>query len=217
MQLTITGSGLLDPSRLNAWTSATQKRIHKAVATGMKEGGKVVAGAVRDKIRSSFKVKKASFTNSLTAKVYDSKPNRLPALKIGSKIPWLGIHARGGSISGKMLIPLTGEGKRLGPKAFKRAIDGLIRSGNAFFIKKGGQVILMAENLRENAAQLRRFKSAERQRTGVKRLQRGHEIPIAALVTRVTLKRRFDLSGNVRQNLPALANAIQKQLNAHGL
>lgn len=87
-----------------------------------------------------------------------------------------------------------------------------MRSGNAFFVEKNGRVLLMAENLRENAAQLGRFKRAERERCGVKRLQRGQEIPIAVLVRRVILKRRFDLAAGVQGALPALARAIEREL-----
>ncbi|MFN3296632.1 DUF6441 family protein, partial [Caldimonas sp.] len=94
----------------------------------------------------------------------------------------------------------------------RQVIDGLMRSGNAFFVEKNGRVLLMAENLRENAAQLGRFKRAERERSGVKRLQRGQEIPIAVLVRRVDLKRRFDLAAGVQGALPALAQAIEREL-----
>mgnify|MGYP000179075902 CR=1 FL=1 len=73
--------------------------------------------------------------------------------------------------------------------------------------------ILMAESIRENAFELRRFKRAERQRTGSKSIKRGTEIPIAGLVPNVTLKRRFDLEGAVRGQLSVLARAIEKQLN----
>jgi len=158
-------------------------------------------------------VKKAAFVNSLRARVYDRNPDKLPAVLIGSKIPWLGIHVRGGTLSGRMLIPLTEEGRRIGRRAFKRVIDTLIRSGNAYFIRKNGQAILMAENLRENASALTRFKRAERQRTGTKSIKRGTEIPIAVLVPNITMKRRFDLEGTVRGQLPVLARAIEKQLN----
>ena len=120
---------------------------------------------------------------------------------------------RGGTISGRMLIPLTEEGRRIGRRAFKRVIDTLIRSGNAYFIRKNGQAILMAENLRENASALTRFKRAERSRTGTKSIKRGTEIPIAVLVPAVSMKRRFDLEGTVRGQLPVLARAIEKQLN----
>ena len=42
----------------------------------------------------------------------------------------------------------------------------------------------MAENIKENAGQLGRFKRAERGRTGAKQIKRGQEIPIAVLVNR---------------------------------
>ena len=213
LKLSLTASGLLDKSKLDAWSRQKQTSIHKAVAVGMRDGGKVVADGVRRKMKTDFTVKKAAFVNSLRAKVYDRNPDKLPAVLIGSKIPWLGIHMRGGTISGRMLIPLTEEGRRIGRRAFKRVIDTLIRSGNAYFIRKNGQAILMAENIKENASVMTRFKRAERSRTGAKSIKRGTEIPIAVLVPSVTLKRRFDLEGAVRSQLSVLARAIEKQLN----
>lgn len=212
LKLSLTASGLLDKSRFDAWSRQKQAAIHKAVAAGMRDGGKVVADGVRRKMKTDFTVKKAAFVNSLRAKVYDRNPDKLPAVLIGSKIPWLGIHMRGGTISGRMLIPLTEEGRRIGRRAFKRVIDTLIRSGNAYFIRKNGQAILMAENIKENASVLTRFKRAERSLTGAKSIKRGTEIPIAVLVPAVSMKRRFDLEGTVRGQLPVLARAIEKQL-----
>lgn len=212
LKLSLTASGLLDKSRFDAWSRQKQAAIHKAVAAGMRDGGKVVADGVRRKMKTDFTVKKAAFVNSLRAKVYDRDPDKLPAVLIGSKIPWLGIHMRGGTISGRMLIPLTEEGRRIGRRAFKRVIDTLIRSGNAYFIRKNGQAILMAENIKENASVLTRFKRAERSRTGAKSIKRGTEIPIAVLVPAVSMKRRFDLEGTVRGQMPVLARAIEKQL-----
>ena len=213
LKLSLTASGLLDKSRFDAWSRQKQAAIHKAVAAGMQSGGKTVADAVRSRMNADFTVRKPAFVRSLRAKVYDRNPDKLPALLIGSKIPWLGIHMRGGILSGRMLIPLTEEGRRIGRRAFKRVIDTLIRSGNAYFIRKNGQAILMAENLRENASALTRFKRAERSRTGAKSIKRGTEIPIAVLVPAVSMKRRFDLEGTVRGQLPVLARAIEKQLN----
>jgi hypothetical protein len=213
LKISLTTSGLLDKSTLETWTRQKQAAIHKAVATGMQAGGKSVADVVRSKMKTDFTVKKSAFLNSLRAKVYDRDPDKLPAVLIGSKIPWLGIHVRGGTISGRMLIPLTEEGRRIGRRAFKRVIDALIRSGNAYFIRKGSRAILMAENLRENASSLARFKRAERKRTGTKSVKRGQEIPIAVLVPKVAMKRRFDLEGAVRGQLPALARAIEAQLH----
>ena len=212
LKISLTATGLLDKSKLDAWARQKQAAIHKAVAAGMQSGGKPMADAVRSRMNADFTVRKAAFVRSLRSKVYDRNPDKLPALLIGSRIPWLGIHVRGGTVSGRMLIPLLPEHQRMGRKAFRRVIDGLMRTGNAFFIQKNGKVILMAESIRENASELRRFKRAERQRTGSKSIKRGTEIPIAVLVPNVTLKRRFDLEGAVRGQLPVLARAIEKQL-----
>ncbi len=213
LKLSLTATGLLDKSKLDAWARQKQAAIHKAVAAGMQSGGNPMADAVRSRMNADFTVRKPAFVRSLRAKVYDRNPDKLPALLIGSRIPWLGIHVRGGTVSGRMLIPLLPEHQRMGRKAFRRVIDGLMRSGNAFFIQKNGKVILMAEAIKENASELRRFKRAERQRTGSKSIKRGTEIPIAVLVPNVTLKRRFDLEGAVRGQLSVLARAIEKQLN----
>ena len=212
LKLSLITTGLLDKSKLDAWSKQKQAAIHKAVAAGMQSGGKPVADAVRSRMNADFTVRKTAFVKSLRARVYDRDPDRLPALLIGSRIPWLGIHVRGGTLSGRMLIPLLPEHQRIGRKAFRRVIDGLLRTGNAYFIQKGGKVILMAEVIKENQSELRRFKRAERSRTGAKSIKRGTEVPIAVLVPNVTLKRRFDLEGAVRGQLSVLARAIEKQL-----
>ena len=112
-----------------------------------------------------------------------------------------------------MLIPLLPQHQRIGRKAFRRVIDNLMRSGNAFFIKMHGKTILMAEYIRENDRALTRFKRGACRRTGQKRLERGQEIPIAVLVDRVRLHQRFDIESSVRRKLPRLARAIQREIN----
>ncbi len=163
-------------------------------------------------MQADFTVRQKRFVRSVRARVLDRNPNKLPALLIGSIIPWLGLHVRGGAIAGRMLIPLTEEGRRIGRRAFKRIIDTLIASGNAYFIQKNGKVILMAENLKENQQPLRRFKRAERARTGAKSIRRNQEIPIAVLVPRVKLTARFDLAQAVQKKLPSLARNLATTL-----
>ena len=211
MRLTLTTSGLLDPRQLSAWSLERQRAIRTAVAKGMQGGGREVREAARAEMRRAFTIKRASFASSMSTKLFDKKPNELPALWVGSKIPWLGIHQRGGTVSGNLLIPLLPG--RIGPKRFKAVIDGLMRSGNAFFIEKDGRVLLMADNIAENSGQLVRFKRAERGRTGTKQIKRGQEVPIAVLVRRVDLKRRLDLNGSVQRALPALARSIRQELD----
>jgi hypothetical protein len=210
VRLSLTTTGLLDPRQLSAWSAERRRAIHAAVAKGMQSGGREVRDAARAEMRSAFTVKRNSFASSMGVKVFDKKPEQLPALRVGSKIPWLGLHEKGGSVSGNLLIPLLPG--RIGPKRFRQIVDSLMRSGNAYFIKKNGRVLLMAENIKENGVQLTRFKRAERGRTGAKQIKRGQEIPIAVLVKRVDLKRRLNLVGGVQRALPALAQAIQKEL-----
>jgi hypothetical protein len=217
MKLSLTTSGLLDPQRLDSWIPEKRRAIRKAVEAGMKSAGKEIAQTVQARMQAAFKVRKVGFVRSMRHKLYAGSPEKFPALLIGSKIPWLGIHMRGGTIAGRMLIPLLPEHQRLGRKAFRRVIDGLMRTGNAFFIQKNGKVILMAEVIKENTAELRRFKRAERGRTGAKSIKRGQEIPIAVLVPTVTLRGRLDLPGIVRSQLPKLSASILQQLSTHGL
>jgi hypothetical protein len=217
MKLSLTTSGLLDPKRLDSWIPEKRRAIRKAVEAGMKSAGREIAQTVQARMQSAFKVRKSGFVRSMRHKLYAGSPEKFPALMIGSRIPWLGIHTRGGTIGGRMLIPLLPEHQRLGRKAFRRVIDGLMRTGNAFFIQKNGKVILMAEVIKENAAELRRFKRAERNRTGAKSIKRGQEIPIAVLVPMVTLRGRLDLPGIVRSQLPKLTSSILQQLTIHGL
>ena len=213
LKISLTTSGLLDKGELAAWTRSRREAIHKAVAQGMRDSSRSLTDALRTRMQSDLAIRKPAFLRSMRAKVLDRDPSRLPALLVGSRVSWLGVHVRGATLTGKMLIPLTESGRRMGRKAFSRVIDTLMRSGNAWFIRKDGKVILMAENIKENASALTRFKRAERQRTGAKSIKRGQEIPIAVLVPRVTLKRRFDFDGTVRRAMPQLAQSINRYLN----
>lgn len=213
LKISLTTSGLLDKRELAAWTRSKREAIHKAVGLGMRDSSRSLTDALRARMQSDLAIRKPAFLRSMRAKVLDRDPSRLPALLVGSRVSWLGVHVRGATLTGKMLIPLTEPGRRMGRKAFARVIDTLMRSGNAYFIRKEGKVILMAESIKENASALTRFKRAERQRTGAKSIKRGQEIPIAVLVPRVTLKRRFDFDGSVRRAMPQLAQSINRYLN----
>ena len=57
LKISLTTSGLLDKSKLDAWSRQKQAAIQKAVAIGMRDGGKAVADVVRRKMKSDFTVK----------------------------------------------------------------------------------------------------------------------------------------------------------------
>ncbi|MDP2751093.1 MAG: DUF6441 family protein [Rhodocyclaceae bacterium] len=94
MKLSLTTSGLLDPKRLDSWIPAKRRAIRKAVEAGMKSAGKEIVEAVRTRMKSAFNVRKQKFLTSMRWKLYAGSPNKFPALFIGSKINWLGIHTR---------------------------------------------------------------------------------------------------------------------------
>ena len=165
---------------------------------------------VRSHVAGEMSVIKKSFLKGFTAKVLDKDPTRLPALYVGSRIPWSGMHERGGLIAGRMLIPLHG---RVGRKRFKAQIAELMRGGNAYFIKNAkGNLVLMAENIKEHDRPLSGFKRRYRKAEGIKKLKRGADVPIAVLVPRVQLKKRLNIERMVAGRIPRLSVAIEKQL-----
>ena len=129
-------------ANLRRWVGEFQDKVKRAVARAMRAEATEIKQEVRSQVASQMAVVKNSFLKGFNAKVLDQDPNRLPALYVGSRIPWSGIHERGGSISAKMLIPLHG---RVGRKRFKAQIAELMRGGNAYFIKNAkGNIVLMA-------------------------------------------------------------------------
>lgn len=215
MQITLTGAGLLDPAKLRAWTNQAHQRIRTAIASGMKAEARPMAAAAQKQAALAFGGKQRA-ARSIRYKVYDRKLQDLPALKIGSKVPWLGLHEKGGAVSGNMLIPFGGQR----PRGFRKIVAELMRGGNAYFNQVGAHAILFAENIPENAGLLRGFKRTARtlgivQTKGKKgvSIARGTDIPVAVLVKRVTLKKRLKLEATVRAGIPGLARAIERELS----
>ena len=198
-------------AQLRRWGGEFREQVKKAVGRALKDEAVEIKQEVRAQVASQMAVVKKSFLKGFNAKVLDRDPTRLPALYVGSRIPWSGMHEKGGAISAKMLIPLNG---RVGRKRFKAQVDELMRGGNAYFIKNAkGNVVLMAENIKEHDRSLAGFKRRYRQAEGVKRIKRGADIPIAVLLPRVVLKKRLNVERLVQGRIPSLAMAIEKQIS----
>jgi len=208
---TITLSGLLEPRTLDAWSRAQQQRVRRGVALGMRDEGPGIAAALNAQVKRGFKTTNRGFTQQFKAKIYDRKPGQLPAMLVRSKVPWMGIYTRGGSIRGPLLIPLN-QAKRMRTDVFRRIVQQLIASGNAFFKKINGKVLLFAEHLAENRFATAKFRRGVLNQTGGKRMKRGTEIPIAILVPRIEVKKRINLESSVRARLPALARTIEQRI-----
>jgi len=204
-------------AQLRRWGGDFREKVQKAVAHGIASEAAELKQDVRSHVAGQMAVVKKSFVKGFTAKVLDKDKNRLPALYVGSRIPWSGIHERGGVIGGRMLIPLHG---RVGRKRFKAQIADLMRGGNAYFIKNAkGNIVLMAENIKEHDRPLSGFKRRYRNSLRAEglsgkslRLKRGADVPIAVLVPRVQLKKRLNVEGIVAGRIPRLSARIEKQL-----
>lgn len=201
-------------AQLRRWGGDFRAKARKAAARAMAGEAAELKQAVRDHVADQMRVVKKAFLKGFTAKVLDEDPKRLPALYVGSRIPWSGMHERGGVIAGRLLIPLYG---RVGRKRFKAQIAELMRGGNAYFIKNDkGNVVLMAENIREHDRPLAGFKRRYRKAGGVQRIKRGADIPIAVLVPRVVLRKRLDIEQLVARRIPRLAAAIEARIRQLG-
>jgi Family of unknown function (DUF6441) len=195
---------------LKRWAGELRENVRKAAGVGLRKAAPKVREAVQRHAGQKLKLVRSSVARSFTTKVFDQKPNRLPALLIYSRIPWMGMHETGGTINGKLLIPLHG---RVGRKTFNAQIKALRRGGNAYFVRtKKGTVVLMAENQREYDKPLSGFKRRFRQATGSGRLKRGADVPIAVLVSKVRMKKRLDVRGVISANLTIISDRLIKSL-----
>ncbi len=214
MRINIKIDSNLAKANLRKWGGEFRQKVRAVVEKSLALEAKALQQEVREHVGGRLKVAKKAFLKGFRTKVYANNPDRLPALHVGAKIPWAGMHESGGSIAGKMLIPIYG---RVGRKRFKQIVTELIRGGNAFFVKgKNGNVVLMAENLKEHDRPLAGFKRRYRKGEGVKRLKRGMDIPIAVLVPRVTLMKRLDVGRLVMGRVPELVAGIEKGLRSLG-
>lgn len=214
MKISIRIDSAAAQAQLRRWGGEFRDKVKKAVAKAMAKEATAIKQDVRAQVASQLTVVKKNFLKGLSAYVIDRDKSRLPALYVGSRIPWVGMHEKGGVISAKMLIPLHG---RVGRKRFKAQIAELMRGGNAYFIKNAkGNVVLMAENIKEHDRPLAGFKRRYRKAEGIKRLKRGADIPIAVLVPRVMLKKRLDIERLVVRRIPRLAASIEQQIRTVG-
>jgi hypothetical protein len=216
MKITVRIDSAAAQAQLRRWGGTFRTQAAQAVQRAMSAEATRLKQEVRTHVASELAVVKKSFLKGFSAKVLvDDKHasfQRLPALHVGSRIPWAGLHETGGRIAGRMLIPLHG---RIGRKRFKAQVTELMRGGHAYFIKNAkGHIVLMAENIREHDRVLAGFKRRHRQANGTPRLKRGADVPIAVLVPSVVLRKRLDVQRLVAGRIPRLSAAIEQQIRS---
>ena len=211
MRISIRIDSAAGNAQLRRWGGEFRTKVQKAVERAIRAEATEIKDDVRGHVAGQMAVVRKSFLKGFTAKVLAKDPKRLPALYVGSRIPWSGIHESGGQIAGRMLIPLHG---RVGRKRFKAQVAELMRGGNAYFIKNAkGNIVLMAENIKEHDRPLSGFKRRYRKAEGVKRLKRGADIPIAVLVPKVVLKKRLNVERLVAGRIPRLSAAVEREIS----
>ena len=211
MRISIRIDSAAGNAQLRRWGGEFRTKVQKAVERAIRAEATEIKDDVRGHVAGQMAVVRKSFLKGFTARVLAKDPSRLPALYVGSRIPWSGMHETGGQIAGRMLIPLHG---RLGRKRFKAQVAELMRGGNAYFIKNAkGNIVLMAENIKEHDRPLSGFKRRYRKAEGVKRLKRGADIPIAVLVPKVVLKKRLNVERLVAGRIPRLSAAVEREIS----
>jgi hypothetical protein len=211
MKISLSIDSAAAQAQLRQWGGAFREKVKVATAKAMAAQAVEIRAEVREHVMAHMAVVKKSFLSAFTARMINKDPTRLPALYVGAKMDWAGMHEYGGQIGAKMLIPLHG---RVGRKRFKAQVAELMRGGNAYFIKNAkGNVVLMAENIKEHARPLAGFKRRYRKAEGIKRIKRGADIPIAVLVPRVVIKKRLNIERLVQARIPKLAVAIENHIS----
>lgn len=211
MRISIRIDSAAGNAQLRRWGGEFRTKVQKAVERAMRTEAAEIKDDVRAHVAGQMSVVRKSFLKGFTAKVLAKDPKRLPALYVGSRIPWSAMHETGGQIAGRMLIPLHG---RVGRERFKAQVAELMRGGNAYFIKNArGNIVLMAENIKEHDRPLSGFKRRYRKAEGVKRLKRGTDIPIAVLVPKVVLKKRLNVERLVAGRIPRMSAAVEREIS----
>ena len=211
MKISLSIDSAAAKAQLRQWGGEFREKVKVATAKAITAQAVEINTEVRAHVMAHMAVVKKSFLRAFTARMINKDPTRLPALYVGAKVDWAGMHEYGGQIGAKMLIPLHG---RVGRKQFKAQIAQLMRGGNAYFIKNAkGNIVLMADNIKEHAQPLAGFKRRYRKAEGIKRIKRGADIPIAVLVPRVVIKKRLNVEKLVEARIPQLGIAIENQIS----
>ena len=212
MNINLTATGILKADGLQSFVLDRQGDVRNRVQAGFRAAAPSIVERVRQNVGSALKLRRTSFVKTYKVRHFDSRPDRMPAMLIGSTQKVAAIQESGGTVKPKgslLLIPIGG--LRVGSKTFKRKVAQLIASGNAFFKKmSNGTVILFAENIRENDSALRGFKRANRKLTGKKSTKRGVEVPIAVGVKSATLRKKTRVRETIVAAIPEIAAAINK-------
>lgn len=196
-------SGILSLAGLTQYQTKIKKKVKIAYGLAVKQATKETKVEMKNKASTAFKVKKKTFLNTFSAKIYDSKPDKLASVLFLQKIKWFKLHETGGTINGKMVLPFENiNGKRMTPKKWKALLKSLKQNKQSFWKNINGKLILFAVIDRSNSRSLSGYRQTFKARKSIKKVKAGTAIPIGMMVTTIRLKRRYNFTGIVDSFAP---------------
>lgn len=202
-------SGSFSKSNIDRLVGKARKEMIRKARAGHYIAAPRIQASLQGHVGMALKGNKAA--KSIRAKVYAAKPDRFPALQIGSKIPWLAVHEHGRRITGRMLIQIgRGKGRR---GAFRKLVTNLMAQGLTFWKKSSDGDLLLWAKPPKGTRGLSGAKRAERERRraggGSGRIGRDEAYPIAMLVRSVTVRKRLRAEATLQRNIPVLIRAME--------
>lgn len=194
-----------------------KQKLISACDEGMRKAADEILEKVRDDVAKNLKVKKKGLVKSFVAKIYNGNKNKIPSVHFYSRVPFMGAHDKGATISGRIFIPFTL--KPLGFKTQKLIFEELRRNKNLFTDTSNGKTILFAINNKTSERTLAPFKRLIRSER-IKQRQNGakvrttikqdERVNLGILVKQTKLPKRLNFTTIIAGNVNKIVDEIEK-------
>lgn len=206
MDLKFDFDGILKAEGLSKYKRDFQSQLLMATRKAMQKIGVQYKDKIQNDARKSLKVSRQAVIRSFSYKVYYKRTGRIPSLHFYSRVPWMGIHDKGGVIK-KGAIPLSK--KHIGYKTLKDIFQQLSRAKNLFFDKQGNYTIAWARNTEAQKRLLAPFRAVTRAKQG--KVVRKDERVNVAIITSSKIRKRLSMTEIIKSSLPELSKEIERQ------
>lgn len=208
MQVQINLNGVLTSAGMNTYSTAFKAKLLLNTRKAMQTVGKEYKTKMQDNAKSKLKVKKPAFIKSISYKVYFQRAGKTPSLHFYSRVPWMGMHDKGGMLTKNVFIPLSK--KRLGYKEMKTLIRNLRSAGNLFFEKRGGTTIAWAKNTQQFKSVLTPFRAVMKAQNGGKTIKKDERVNVAIVSKNTRLKKKIRMTELALESLPKIKREIER-------
>lgn len=197
------GVGFLGVGGGDRFKDKVNKANLRAFKKSMDETLKELKPYAKSLNSSKFPGSKKTFENTWKVKRYNNKKDKFETALIYNKVPWFSIHETGGTINGKMVVPLyahrSSASGRIGMKKWKALLKQLKQNNQSFFKKVKGNILLFAISNKSISGKIRSFSKSYKANKGIKRIKGGTAVPIGIVLKKITIKKRFDFSDKIKE------------------